>query len=302
MGWALDEGDGEVAARLAWALWLFWVMRGHHGEGRRWAEAVLDRDLAPGLRARAVVAAATMAYGQGDHGACEGYSDEALDLSRRAGDELCTAYALSLVGTNSMHRGELKEATFCLEEVLRLFSGVGEEGAVPMARVGLGIVLLARGNDDRATCVFEGALASARRGGNALATNMALYNLMKLAFASGDYASAGRMLKEGVALSARMGDRANLSYFTEGLAVVAGLRKDDLRSAHLFGAAGRLLEEVGAPVYGYYQPDRSLYERTLSAARSRLGNAAFEEARERGWEMDFEQAVVYALRDAAPSS
>jgi predicted ATPase/DNA-binding XRE family transcriptional regulator len=302
MSWALDGGDAEVAARLGWALWLFWVMRGYHGEGRRWSEAVLDRDLPQGLRARASVAAATMAYGQGDHEACEGYSDVALDLSRRAGDELCTAYALSLVGTNSMHRGELKKATFCLEKALRIFSSVGEDGAVPMARVGLGIVLLARGKDDRATGVFAEALASARRGGNALATNMALYNLIKLAFASGDHASAGRMLKEGVALSARMGDRANLSYFMEGLAVVAGLRKDDLRSACLYGAAGRLLEEVGAPVYGYYQPDRSLYDRTVSAARSRLGNAAFEEARERGREMDFEQAVVYAVRDADLSS
>jgi predicted ATPase/DNA-binding XRE family transcriptional regulator len=302
MSWALDGGDAEVAARLAWALWLFWVMRGPHGEGRRWAEAVLDRELAPVLRARAAVAAATMAYGQGDHGACEGYSDEAMDLSRRGGDELCTAYALSLVGTNAMHRGELEKAVSCLEEALRLFSSVGEEGAVPMARVGLGIVLLARGKEDRASGVFEEALVSARREGNALATNMALYNLIKLAFTSGDHASAGRMLEEGVALSARMGDRANLSYFMEGLAVVAGLRKDDLRSAHLFGAAERLLEEVGAPVYGYYQPDDSLYERTVSAARSRLGNAAFEEAHKRGRAMDFEQAVVYALREAAPSS
>jgi hypothetical protein len=170
-----------------------------------------------------------------------------------------------------------------------------------MARVGLGMVLLVRGEEDRATGVFEEALASARREGNALATNMALYNLIKLAFASGDYSSAGCMLGEGVALSALMGDRANLSYFMEGLAVVAGQGKDDLRSAHLLGAAKGLLEEIGAPVYGYYQPNGSLYELTVSDARSRLGNAAFEETLQRGREMDFEQAVNYALRDAAPS-
>ena len=60
------------------------------------------------------------------------------------------------------------------------------------------------------------------------------------------------------------------------------------RSAHLFGAGEGLLEAVGAAVYNYYLPDRSLYERTVSATRSQLGDAAFEEARELGKAMTFE--------------
>src|SRR5215213_3971527 len=48
------------------------------------------------------------------------------------------------------------------------------------------------------------------------------------------------------------------------------------RSARLFGAAEGLLEAVVAAVYNYYRPDRSLYERTVSATRSQLGDAAFE--------------------------
>jgi non-specific serine/threonine protein kinase len=79
--------------------------------------------------------------------------------------------------------------------------------------------------------------------------------------------------------------------------VVAGEREEAERSARLSGAAEGLLEAVGAAVYNYYQPDRSLYQRTVSATRSRLGEEAFEEARERGREMDFEQAVAYALSE-----
>ncbi len=94
-----------------------------------------------------------------------------------------------------------------------------------------------------------------------------------------------------------MRDQANLAYFLEGLAVVAGKREEAERSARLSGAAEGLLEAVGAAVYNYYQPDRSLYELTVSATRSRLGEAAFEEARAEGRKMDFEQAVVYALTD-----
>ena len=94
-----------------------------------------------------------------------------------------------------------------------------------------------------------------------------------------------------------MRDQANLAYFLEGLAVVAGKREAAERSARLSSAAEGLLETVGAAVYNYYQPDRTLYEHTVSDTRSRLGDAGFEEARERGREMDFEQAVKYALED-----
>jgi hypothetical protein len=69
-------------------------------------------------------------------------------------------------------------------------------------------------------------------------------------------------------------------------------------SARLFGAGEGLLEPLGAAVYNYYKPDRSLYERTVSATRSQLGEPAFEAAQAEGRAMTFEQeAVAYALED-----
>ena len=58
-----------------------------------------------------------------------------------------------------------------------------------------------------------------------------------------------------------------------------------------------MLHEAGAPVYNHSMPDRSLYERTKAVVRSRPGRPAFEEARAKGQEMPFEQAVEYALED-----
>jgi hypothetical protein len=90
----------------------------------------------------------------------------------------------------------------------------------------------------------------------------------------------------------------------EGLAVVAGVRGEAERSARLFGAAEGLLQAVEAPVYDYYKPNRSLYERTKAVVRSRLGESAFEEAWEQGRAMTFEQAVEYALKgnEALPTA
>ena len=135
-----------------------------------------------------------------------------------------------------------------------------------------------------------------------LGTYNALYNLAQVALARGDNELASRMLEEGVALSEEIGDQANLSYFLEGLAVVAGKEGEAEHSARLLGAAERLLEEAGASVYNYYKPDRPLYERTTANVRSRLGEEGFEEVRAEGRTMTFGQAVEYALeRDAASS-
>ncbi len=81
------------------------------------------------------------------------------------------------------------------------------------------------------------------------------------------------------------------------------LRSQAERCVPLIGAAEELHEAVGVSVYVYYEPHRSLYEHTISAVRSRLGDAAFEEVREEGRAMTFEQAVAYGLEreEASPT-
>jgi predicted ATPase/DNA-binding XRE family transcriptional regulator len=299
LSWALEPkgGDTETAARLGWALWLFWRFHGHQREGRRWMEVLLERDVPPRLRPRAVHAALAMAYMQGDSEAVAEYSAELLKLSQEVGDALCTAYAWCGFGLVAMDRRDFGEATSCFEEALTLLRQAGEDGVVPVVRIWLGTVALIQGDHDRAIPMFEEGLAQARRRGDRLGTYNALYNLAQVALARGDHALATRMLEEGVTLSEQIGDQANLSYFLEGLAVVAGMRGEAEHSARLLGAAERLLEEAGASVYNYYKPDRSLYERTRASVRSRLGEDAYEMARDEGWEMSFELAVAYALNE-----
>jgi tetratricopeptide (TPR) repeat protein len=302
MSGALETDDAETAARLGWALWLFWRFRGHQHEGRRWMEVLLKRDVPAPLRPRVVHAAMSMAYMQGDYEAVAQYSPELLNLSQEVGDALCAAYGWCGMGLVAMARGNFEEATSCFEEVLRLLHRAGEDGVVPVVQVWLGTVALIQGDQDRAIPMFEEGLARARKRGDRLGTYNALYNLAQVALGRGDHELATRMLEEGVSLSEQIGDQANSSYFLEGLAVVAGMEGEVERSAQLLGVAKKLLEEAGTSVYNYYKPDRSLYERTVSNVRSRLGEENFEEAWVEGRTMTFEQAVEYALeRDAASS-
>ena len=302
MSWTLDTDDAETAARLGWALWLFWRFHGHQREGRRWMVALLERDVPPSLRPRVVHAALSMAYMQSDYDAVARYSAELLKLSQEVGDELCTAYAWCGLGLVAMDRRNFGEATSSFEEALTLLHRAGEDGVAPVVQVWLGTVVLIQGDQDRAIPMFEEGLAQARKRGDRLGTYSALYNLAQVALARGDNELATRMLEEGVTLSEQIGDQANLSYFLEGLAVGAGMEGNAEYSARLLGAAERLLEEAGTSVYNYYKPDRSLYERTTANVRSRLGEEGFDEAWAEGRRMTFEQTVGYALeRDAASS-
>ena len=301
MSWALAEGEAGIVARLGWALRRFWLLHGHQAEGRRWMEALLDRDVPPGSRSRAALVAALMSHAQGDYQACEGYAPEALTLSRRVGDEPCAAYALTLLGLAQMRRENVEGATARFEESLPLLRRSGEEQTVPLVLVWLGSVSLVDGDREHATRMFEEALALARQRGDRLGTNIALYSLAQTALSEADLGPAARFLEEGLPSSRQMGDQANLSYFLEGLAVVAAARGEALRAARMLGAAQGSMEAAGAPVYNYYMPDRALYERSLAAARALLGEEAFAAAWAEGRVMTPERAVEYALeRDVPP--
>lgn len=301
--WSLGStGDPQTAARLGWALQLFFYVRGYHREGRRWMEQALEHELPDALRGKALQVAGGMAYAQGDYPAAEGWYLGALRLSRRLGDKLVEAYALTGTGVVEMARSEHAAAASSLQEAIAIFERCGEDYGVAVSRVYLGSVLLALGEGERAQEAFEEALAWVRPAKNPTLTLTTLYSLAQSALARDDHAEAGRLLEEAIGLSEQAGDRANLAHLLEALAVVRTHYGEAERPAVLLGAAEGLLEEVGARVYNQYMPDRSLYENTAATVRFRLSEQSFEEAQERGREMNFEQAIEYALEGGEGSA
>ena len=300
--WTLGPtGDAQTAARLSWALRDFVWTRGYHREGRLWAEATLEHELTDDLRTRTLLATAQMAYMQRDYRTAEERLGEALLLSQHEGDIFAEAYAWAGMGMVEMVRQDYETAASSLEKAIALFERCSEDYLASNLRVIFGTTLLSQGEGERAERTFEEGLASARRQKAPLPTYVALYNLAHLALVRGNLEKAACMLEEGLELSGQTKDRANLTYFLEALAAVEAFRGRAERAAHLLGATEALLEQVGARVYNFYNPDPSLQERAVGEAHAALGDAAFEEAREQGRMMTFEQAVKYALEDDNPS-
>jgi predicted ATPase/DNA-binding XRE family transcriptional regulator len=297
MSRALADSDTETATRLGWALWTFWWLRDHQQESHRWIEALLKQDIPPTVRPRATQVAAMTAYLQGDREGSAKLLREALELSRRAGDTLCTAYVWFWLGLEAVDREDFEKATSCLKEALPLFRKSGEEAMLASVYDRLGMMALRQGDHERASSMLEKALALARRSSDRLGTYTALYFLAQIALARGDHATATGMLKEAVALAAKVGPRGGLAYLLEGLAAVAEARGEAEHSARLFGAAEGLIQSIKAPVYKRHRPKRSLrpLDHTIAAVRSRLGEGTFETARAEGRAMTFKQVVEYAL-------
>jgi len=303
MAWALSSGDYETAALLGWALWPFWFYRGNQREGRQVMEAVLEGGvgLSPELRIRATMTAAIMALGQGDDDAVVDYMTTLLGLSNQVGgDAYAGAYGRAGLGLVAMNRGDLVRAAARFEEALPLFIECGELWTASQTHTWLGTVLLLQGDQEQAVARFEEGLALARWIGDRAATYNALYALAQVALLKGQHAVATSNFREGMGLSEEMGDLANVAYCLEGLATVAGARGEAERSARLFGAAQGLFQTIGVPVWTYYTPDRSLYERTMEGVREALGEAAFEAAFSEGRVMSPERAIEYALDEPDP--
>jgi len=185
------------------------------------------------------------------------------------------------MGLVEIARQDYEAAASRIEKAIAIFERRDEDYLASALRVILGSVLLARGDDERAEREFGEGLEAARRLKVPSLNYIALYNLAQTALARGDREKAVRLIGEGIEWCRSTKDKANLAHFLEVLAAVVALKGEMERSAVLLGAVEGLLEEVGARIYSYYIPDRSLYARTVATVRSRLGEGASSRHRPR---------------------
>jgi predicted ATPase/DNA-binding CsgD family transcriptional regulator len=301
--WLLERGESsEKAARLGWALWLFWWIRGHFAEGRRSMEQALSAEgsaaMPASAQAKALYVEGTMACGQGDQRSAEVLLEESAALFRELGDRRGVAYALGSAAVVAITQEWYERVIVYSEEATELFLEVGDKwGAAPM--LGCSAVgWLNRGDHRRARSLAERGLALCRETGDKHGTSIALLTLAGVAQAERDYEHARDLFEEGLTVSAELGNEADIVHCLEGLATVAGAEGRMVRAARLWGAAEALLEKIEA-VYTYV-PDRSI-NRSQVAARSQIDEAAWGAAWAEGRTMTPEQAIEYALeQEAAP--
>ena len=302
--WAQAEsGHEEEGMRLVAALMWFWRLRGHPGEARRWSDAVLvdpNRCGSGGrspARAGTLACAGFMAWYQGDLESAQSAFEESVAIYRELGAEGRWSLALVLQGLGMVAdvRHDEPAAHRFYAESLALRRELGDRWGLAQSLDDLGARQLAAGDLDAAHTLYVEALEIARQAGDRRLIATELSGLASLAAAQGDVSRAVTLYAEALPLDAELHDRWGAAGRLSALAELAARANQEAAVATapvLWGIVEGLFSAMGAR--------RPSAERDLrmTAARSRLGDAAFEAACSAGRGMTLPQAVAYALSAA----
>jgi non-specific serine/threonine protein kinase len=309
--WSVEHDLAELGLRLLGATWL-WCWLSFH-EGRRWAESLLalpSATAAPRARAKALVNAATLAWGEGDSLAVQMLGEEAVGLGREIGEPLVLAHALLALGASTRNTPAVVEAIYA--EALRLVQGTGDPWWLPfaqlchaiaaaqlgdvatarseaaeaaerferlddafflaLARLQLGFAQLRLGQPAEARAQLEASLPVLRELHDWKYTGVGLIGLGSAARAIADARGAASAYAEALALCRDAGAAGDLPLCLEGLAAAALGLGQSPRAARLLGAAETAHAAGLAPTMPGFE---QAYESTARAAASALGDDTF---------------------------
>ena len=311
MSWLVDQGPPEQALHLFSATWRFWWLRGHTAEFVPLGEqiAASSERLPPQQRAIALSAAGFILISNGDQAKTETLFGQNLELYRQLSDglgEVLTATVMGVLGYLAALRRDYPRATDLLGQSQARLREVRDDNLSGYDRLQhlltialvdnlLGQIRLSQADNDGAARLFTGGLTVARRAEDPISLLISLYDLALASQAQGDLAEAAGHLKEGLALAAEAGDETTAAYYLEGLAAVAGQQDNPQRAVRLRAAARSLLEAKGSGWLHAVVPRVPHDDAVLDALRSRMGEAAFEEAQAWGASTGSRRAREYAL-------
>jgi predicted ATPase/DNA-binding CsgD family transcriptional regulator len=231
---------------------------------------------------------------QGDYTGARALYEESLALRRELGDKWGITASLNNLGSVAYEQGDYTGARVLIEESLALRRELGDKSGIVLVLGSLANVAYGQGDYTGAHVLIEESLALHREIGNKSGIEPCLDLLGVMAYEKGDYAGARTLYEECLALGRELGDKNNIAVSLAGLGGVAVGVGQVERGARLLGVVEGLLGSMGA-VLG--REHLLPYERAVAAARSLLGEEAFERAWQQGRGMSMEQAIVYAIQD-----
>ena len=311
MSWLVDHGPLEHAVHLFLVTWRFWWLRGHLTEFVGLGDQMVagSADLPPYQHALALAGVGFILMANGDEGRARQVFERSLPLYRQVSEELgrmMNVTVLAVLGHLAATRRDYDGADQLLDEGRALLRELGDDDLAGYDRLQyvltvalldnfLGQVRLGQHDHDGAARLFADGLAEGRRAPDAIALLVSFYDLALASRVQGDPAGAEGHLKEGLALAAKTGDETSAGYYLLAMAAVAGQRDDPERAVRLLAAARSLLEARGSGWLHAYVPRVAPGDADLAGWRSRLGDAAFEEAQAWGRSAGSRRAVDYAL-------
>lgn len=336
LDYSLTAGRTQVGLRLAGALHWFWACRGPVSEGRAHLTALLqrtERSEPTTVRAKALTAAADLAYRAADFRAArvlaeeslavshalkdahsiveallvwasipliEGQQDEERDslekglaLAREIGDNRNVALLLNSLGDEAFVRGEYERAAEFYEEALAHFDALGDQWGVSFQLRSLGVIATVRGEYGEARHRLEASLTLDRGLGYEGGIAESLTHLGQIARLEGNYAQASALLAESLPLLHKSGWTRGVARCLAEMAALAAAEGRPARAARLLAASEALIVRTSGRKA--YR-DVVEYDRIVAATRSQQDEVALAIHWTEGQAMTIEEAVAYGLQ------
>jgi predicted ATPase/DNA-binding SARP family transcriptional activator len=283
---ALDHAqhtEPATLARLALALWRYWLVRGHWTSGREWlhrAIALADGVAPPATLAELLNAAGSLAQNQGDYSTAFDSFERALALWRDIRARDGEARTLTSMGWLAWRQCRYADARRLSKEALSLHQALGDDGGAAHALNNLGWIALFEGSYVEAERALTECLAIRRR----LADRRSIaFTLSALGWAvgrRGDVPRALALIDESLTLFREIGEK-QLYAFTVRVAAEMALEEDRAADART------MLESVSVPIF------RDIGDRWgLAVALGVLGDAFVVEQRLEHADAAYDEALA----------
>jgi predicted ATPase/class 3 adenylate cyclase len=289
----LEDSRGEGALRLGAALWRFWLNRTQYRDAAYWLEnaPVDDKTLPLDVRAAALGAAGGIAFfTHDDVDRAERFWREGLELRRAQDDPHELGVAFSRVASVAWRRGDFDGAVAHHERALSLFEQAGAEALRLTELHWLAETYRDRGDLDEGERLLEATARRARALGFDHQLTSTLHSMGDLSLDRSDPDQALQRFAEAMDYAVATGNRRVQIYCVAGIGCALIQRGDEGPAARLWGIAEDQERRLG---FRMLLNERRRYERLMSGARERLGDAYAAEQRA-GAGLTLEQAVAEA--------
>jgi predicted ATPase/DNA-binding SARP family transcriptional activator len=244
--WAAESGEVELGLRIATALWVYWLWRGHGPEGR----GHLERLLAAGsgsesVRAHAHARIASLALHEGDHEAVRSHLETSLPVFRREGDDRLVAVYLAVLGASALAQGDVSRALAVTHEGLEVAQRADDPYCQANAYFAVGLALGWSGDLDAAARALEESVRGARSVGNMRNAGNWLRSLASVWLARRDHERARPYLEESLAIARSVGDSRSITHCLTHLALVAMDSNEHDAARDLVGESIELMRTTG---------------------------------------------------------
>ena len=295
LDFGLTNNKVGLCLQIVGALHDFWYYSGHAGEGLAWIERAIEiaADVHPALRAKALNAAGSLSFVQGNYTRGKLFNRQALVLYQELDDDVNSAWALVFLSSNCTGSpNDTKEGITLIEQALTLFRAQDDPQGIIRALNLLGELSRLNSDYDRAHRAYKECLALCRQYDNKVREAYALANLGLVAEYRGSYDLAESHFREALILFTSLNAKYPIALDLAGLSGTAAAQGDPERAAQLLGASYGLLKAMGL---GQQPADQVELDRYEAAVREQISEETFKAAWEKGQTMSFEQAIAYAL-------